>query len=93
MPGAKRPARPWERDGHEMTSRLGSVMEWRCGLPATSRDAATMLAACSPPGHWQRWRQATENDEEAHRCGPSRRGRRREQPGARRELGERLPWM
>ena len=68
-------------------------MEWRCGRPAASRGATRMLAACSPPGRWQRWRQATENNGEAHRREPSGRRGRREQPGARRELGERLPWM
>ena len=56
MPGATRPARPWERDEREKTNQLELATEWRCGLPAAPRDAATMLVARSPPGQWQRWR-------------------------------------
>ena len=77
MPGAKRPARPWERDERETTSQLELATEWRCGLPAAPRDAATMLAVRSVPSQWQHWRQATENDGEAHRQETSwRRGQR-----------------
>ena len=93
MPGATRPTHPWERDERETTNRLELTTEWRCGLPTALRDAATTLAACSPPGQWRHERQAMKNDEEPHRREPSGRRGRRERPGARRELGDRPPWM
>ena len=92
MPGATRHACPWERDEHETMNQLELATEWRCGLPATPRGAAKMLATRPPPSRWRRWRQAMENDEEAHRREPSGRRGRQEQPDARRELGERPPW-
>ena len=82
----------WERDGREMTSWLGSAMEWRCGRPAASRGAARMLAARSPPGRWRRWRQVTENDEAARRWEPSERRGWRGQPDAQRRCGVHPPW-
>ena len=60
MPGAMWPARPWERDEHEMMNQLELAKEWRCGLPTAPRDVATMLAARSLLGRWRRWRQVTE---------------------------------
>ena len=93
MPGATRPVRPWGHDERETMNQLGSATEWRCGLPASPRDAAKMLAAHSLPGRWRRWRQATGNDEEARLQELSGRRERREQSGTRRGLGEHLPWM
>ena len=81
-----------ERDERGMTNRPGSAMEWRYGRPAAPSGAAWMLAACSPPGRWRRWRQATANDGEARRQGPSGRRERQEQPRTRRGRSVRLPW-
>ena len=87
MLGATRPARPWERNEREMTNLLELATEWQCGLPAASWDVAMTPAARSSPRRWQHWRQATENDGEAHRREPSEQHGRRGRPGAQRELG------
>ena len=63
--------RPWVRDERGTTNKRESSMEWRCGRPVAPRGAARMLATRSPPGRWQRWWQATENDGVAHRREPS----------------------
>ena len=93
MPGAMQPAGPRERDERETMNQLELAMEWRCGLPTTPRDPVTTLGARSLPGRWQRWRRTMENNGEAHRWEPSGRRGQREQPDARREFGERPPWM
>ena len=33
MPGAMRPAHPWERDECGMTNQVELAMEWGCGFP------------------------------------------------------------
>ena len=93
MLGATQPVRPWVCDEHEMMSQLELATKWRRDLPAAPRDAAMMLAARFPPGRWRRSQKVTENDWEAHQRVPSGPRGRREQPDARRELGERQPWM